>query len=126
MNDITSKNGSSAAAPRDTQSVETSIKNIVSSKIASLSNKDKERQRKWFDSGVKAKKNFGSYTDVVSPFYENATADYFFKCGYDGVSFVEAQQVLKDKLEQVLKNNPVIDDTLKDVIGKGFNEMLTK
>ena len=96
MNDTISENGSAAAAPRETQNV-----------VQTVSSKDEERQRKWYDSGVKAKKR--GYGDF-SPFYENATADYFFKCGYDNVPFVEAQQVLKDKIQQIMETDPLLTE----------------
>lgn len=103
-------NNSAAAAPR-----ETSTENIVTSKIASLSNKDEERQQKWYNSGKCAKQR--GYGDF-SPFYENATADYFFKCGYDNVSFVEAQQFLKDKIQQTLESNPVVAEVVNEYASK--------
>lgn len=80
-------------------------------------NKDEERQRKWFDTGVRAHKR--GYGDL-SPFYENATADYFFKCGYDGVSFVEAQQVLKEKIEELFKQDSTVVETVNEL--GGFSE----
>jgi len=83
--------------------------------ISQVTDKDSERQRKWFDSGVRARKNFAAYNDIVSPFYENATADYFFKCGYDGVSFVEAQSALKEKLEQILKQDSTVLEAVKEL-----------
>lgn len=91
----------SAAAPRETQNA-----------VQTVSSKDEERQRKWYDSGIKAKKR--GYGDF-SPFYENATADYFFKCGYDNVPFIEAQQVLKEKIEQILDAKPEVKEVLNEL-----------
>lgn len=97
--ELTTKNGSSAAAPRETQL------HLEQARI--LSKQDEERQRKWYNSGVKAKQR--GYGDF-SPFYENATADYFFKCGYDNVPFVEAQQVLKEKIQQIMETDPLLTE----------------
>lgn len=94
---------------------QTTNTNIVESKVASISNKDLALQQKWYASGRKAKnRDFGD----ISPFYENATADYFFKCGYDGVKFEEAQQVLKDKIQQEIEANPEISPALNELINK--------
>lgn len=83
--------------------------------VSQITSKDEERQQKWYNSGVKAKKR--GYGDF-SPFYENATADYFFKCGYDNVPFVEAQQVLKDKIQQTLESNPVVAEVVNEYASK--------
>ena len=84
------KTGSAAAAPRET-----------------LTNNDYAKQMGWFKSGEIAKKLGWSN---FSPFYENATADYFFKCGYNNVPFVEAQQVLKDKIQQIMETDPLLTE----------------
>lgn len=78
-------------------------------------NKDEERQQKWYASGVRAKKN--GYSDL-SPFYENKTADYFFKCGYDGTSFVDAQSYLKEKIQEILLSNPVVKEVVEELTGE--------
>lgn len=73
---------------------------------------DKAKQEVWYNSGKRAKqRGYGNF----SPFYENATADYFFKCGYDGVSFVEAQQVLKDKIKDLLVSSPEVKEVLNEL-----------
>lgn len=97
-------NNSAAAAPRETQNV-----------VQTVTSKDEERQQKWHNSGKRAKQR--GYGDF-SPFYKNATADYFFKCGYDNVSFVEAQQFLKDKIQQTLESNPVVAEVVNKYASK--------
>lgn len=94
---------SSAAAPREQA-------------ISEALNLMQEKNHKYFyQSGVRAhKRGYGDF----SPFYENATADYFFKCGYDNVSFVEAQQFLKDKIQQTLESNPVVAEVVNEYASK--------
>lgn len=100
--ELTSENGSAAAAPSFSQEWEKNYKNTL----------DNALQQKWYHTGKRAKQR--GYGDF-SPFYENATADYFFKCGYDNVPFVEAQQVLKEKIEQELKANPLVRETVVEL-----------
>jgi hypothetical protein len=102
-------NGSAAAAPRG----EASTTNNVEAKIASLSNQDALRQRKWFDSGVRAKKR--GYGDM-SPFYENKTADYFFKCGYAGTSFEQAQETLTEKIKELFTQDCTVFETVNELV----------
>ena len=55
-------------------------------------------KQKWYKSGQSAKtRNFAR----LSPFYENSTADYFFFCGFDGISFKEAVKSLEDKMNEM-------------------------
>ena len=84
----------------------------VNTVIAQTVNRDLERQRKWYLSGRSARKKGLSDT---SPFYENATADYFFKCGYDGVSFEEAQKVLTEKIEQLFNTSPDVQEAVNEL-----------
>lgn len=71
------------------------------------------RQQRWFNSGKNAKQKGFSRE---SPFYENATADYFFFCGFDGVSFEEAQQVLKEKLSQILEQDSTLKESVNELV----------
>jgi len=72
---------------------------------------DNEKQIRWFAMGQRAKKLGWSRTSTI---YSNATGDYFFYCGFDGVSFEEAQQVLKEKLAQILQSSPEIKEVLAE------------
>ena len=92
---------SSAAAPRDNPLGR-------ETKVAL----DKAKQEIWYNSGVRAKQR--GYGDL-SPYYENATADYFFKCGYDNVPFVEAQQVLQTKIKDLLETAPEVKEVLDEL-----------
>jgi len=78
-----------------------------------LAIKDSERQRKWFDAGLRAAKR--GYGDL-SPYYKNATADYFFKCGYNNVSFEEAQATLKDKLQQIFEQDSTLKESMNEIV----------
>lgn len=74
--------------------------------------KDEAKQRKWFQSGKNAKTKGFSRT---SPFYENSTADYFFFCGFDEVSFEEAQKVLKEKLTELFNQDCTVFETVNEL-----------
>jgi hypothetical protein len=74
-----------------------------------------EVNRKYFDSGVRAKQR--GYGDM-SPFYENKTADYFFKCGYAGTSFEQAQETLRSEIEQILKQDSTLSESVNELTQK--------
>jgi hypothetical protein len=84
------------------------VDEVMKEKLA----RDGERQRKWFDCGVRAKQR--GYGDL-SPFYENATADYFFKCGYNGTSFAEAQETLTAKIKNFLEQDSTVLETVNEL-----------
>ena len=85
----------------------TNIEKVLDEKFV-----DNELQHKQFDAGVRAHKR--GYGDL-SPFYENATADYFFKCGYNGASFAEAQETLTAKIKDFLEQDSIVLETVKDL-----------
>src|SRR5438105_1255383 len=104
---------SEAAAPRGKQNVEDHSKTVTQTVLHAQANKDNERQRKWFDSGVRAKqRGYGNF----SPFYENKTADYFFKCGYAGTSFEQAQETLRSEIEQILKQDSTLSESVNELV----------
>jgi hypothetical protein len=100
---------SAATPPKEEASI---VNPLHTEQARILSARDNERQRKWFDSGVRAKKN--NYGDL-SPFYENKTADYFFKCGYAGTSFTEAQETLRSEIEQILKQDSTLSESVNEL-----------
>lgn len=106
MNDITSSD-SAAAAPRETQNVQ-KFPTVNETKIAI----DNAKQLFWYNSGVRAKQKGYSNT---SPFYKNATADYFFKCGYEGATFKQAQEALTTKIKDFLESEPEIKEVLNEL-----------
>lgn len=75
--------------------------------------KDSEKQQKWYQAGLRAAKR--GYGDI-SPFYENATADYFFKCGYAGTSFAEAQEFLKEKIKEIFEKNSTVSAIVNELV----------
>lgn len=77
--------------------------------------KDSEKQQKWYQAGLRAAKR--GYGDI-SPFYENATADYFFKCGYTGTSFEEAQEFLKEKIKEIFEQDSTVSVTVNELAQK--------
>jgi hypothetical protein len=80
-------------------------------KITQISNRDNERQSEWWRAGVSARGKYGRH----SPFYENATADYFFFCGYDGTKFEEAQQFLREKIQQTLEQDSTLLQSVNEL-----------
>lgn len=89
--------------------------NASTESVMTSVNRDLERQRAWFLSGQNAYKK--GYSDT-SPFYENATADYFFKCGYDGVTFTDAQSNLADKIKEIFTQDSTLVESVNELTSK--------